>query len=198
MGRRSLIYGIGINDANYEVYTTVEGKQTCCPLYTVWKSMLQRCYSDKWLAKYPTYKGCKVCNIWLSFMAFRSWMETQDWQDKQLDKDLIGDGKLYSPETCCFVEPWLNKLFNENLAKRGEWPLGVHWSERDSIFISSLRVDGKLQHLGCFNDCLEAHLTYLKARVKYIIEKMQDYSNPRVVEAVLNKANKPCVCEFCK
>jgi hypothetical protein len=108
---RKPIYGIGTNDADYMVDPRIDGKRGRCPIYRVWKSMLERCYSEKRQAKCPTYIGCTVCKEWLTFSNFRRWMVNQDWQGKQLDKDILVKGnKIYSAETCCFVTQAVNMI----------------------------------------------------------------------------------------
>ena len=66
---QKLVYGVGINDADYVVRRMktikVNGKRKQklvweCPYYRVWKAMLQRCYSIKTQDKNPSYKGCSV------------------------------------------------------------------------------------------------------------------------------------------
>lgn len=74
---KKLVYGVGINDANYVVKPTINGKQQWCSFYQAWTGMLERCYSAKWQAKSPTYIGCMVCEEWHSFMSFRAWMITR-------------------------------------------------------------------------------------------------------------------------
>ena len=69
-----LVYGVGINDADYVVqkYETivyVNGKRKrrlvwICPFYQSWKHMLQRCYSNKFKERNPTYEGCSVSEEW--------------------------------------------------------------------------------------------------------------------------------------
>lgn len=75
-------------------------------LQSVWFSMIRRCYSPKCKA-YKGYgaKGVKVCEEWInSKLAFCKWAMANGWREGlQIDKDILGDGKLYSPETCCFV-----------------------------------------------------------------------------------------------
>lgn len=106
--KNKLSYGVGINDANYFVQTTTPVKWMC-PYYQRWRGILRRCYDKKYHEKYPTYIGCTVCEEWLTFSKFKSWMETQDWEGKELDKDLLANGsKLYSPETCAFILPRTN------------------------------------------------------------------------------------------
>lgn len=94
-----LVCGIGINNADYttslrEELPKVNGKRKyrilwACPFYKLWASMLQRCYSEKRLIKDPSYVGCSVHPDWHRFMNFRSWMEKQDWEGMELDKDIL-------------------------------------------------------------------------------------------------------------
>ena len=75
-----LVYGAGINDADYVVVKlgTIEvngvrkrKRVWYCPYYRVWTHMLERCYSDKYQDRKPTYKGCSVSEEWLRFSNFR-------------------------------------------------------------------------------------------------------------------------------
>ena len=47
IAKRTTIFGIGINDACYQVQPFINGKQVTCPFYRVWKNMMKRCYSKK-------------------------------------------------------------------------------------------------------------------------------------------------------
>jgi len=38
--------------------------------YQTWCGMLERCYSQKSLAKHPSYEGCTVCDEWHNFQVF--------------------------------------------------------------------------------------------------------------------------------
>ena len=101
---RKPVFGVGTNDADYIIDRRIDGKRVACPIYRAWKNMLKRCHSDKYQKDRPTYIGCSVCKEWLTFSNFRRWMLTQDWQGKQIDKDIKFKGnKIYSPETCMFV-----------------------------------------------------------------------------------------------
>ena len=101
---RRLVYGVGTNDAWYMIETTAGGETYCCGYYQRWVAMLRRCYSKQMHRKFPTYKDCTVCDEWITFSNFRKWMETQDWQGKELDKDILFPGnKHYSPDNCVFV-----------------------------------------------------------------------------------------------
>lgn len=75
-------------------------------LYEVWKGMKARC-RDKNNISYKRYggKGVKVCEEWENdFVLFYNWAMKNGWEKGlQVDKDIIGNGLLYSPEMCCIV-----------------------------------------------------------------------------------------------
>ncbi len=180
-----MIYGIGTNDADYNVTPTINGMREWCPFYMKWHGMLRRCYCKKALSKDPTYQGCVVCDKWVYFSNFKAWMETQDWKEKQLDKDFLGEGSIYSPTTCCFVESWLNKLFNGHTASRGLFPMGV--SKLGNRFRAYLKINGTQRHIGYFDTPQEASVAYQKARRQYVTDKMRNYPDQRIKQAVLGK-----------
>lgn len=123
-----LVYGVGINDADYKLSSMNSGVRVICPFYQRWTNMLKRCYSKKFQARSPTYIGCYVCDEWLIFSNFKRWMEKQDWPGNVLDKDLLTIGnKVYSPDTCAFVSESLNSFVLDRLSSRGGCPLGVHF-----------------------------------------------------------------------
>ena len=186
--------GVGINDADYNVYETenVDGKLKIvwmCPFYRTWKSMLERCYSSKYQSKHPTYKGCSVCVNWLIFSKFKSWMEKQDYQGKQLDKDLLKEGnKVYSPKYCIFVDRKVNLFVIDCGASRGEYMIGVCWNNAAGKVQAGVRnpFTGKIEHLGLFNNELDAHLAW-KARKHELACQLanSEYCNdPRLAQAL--------------
>ena len=113
---KSLINGVGINDATESITKSVfvNGKYKLvwrCPYYEKWKSMLDRCYFQKGVTRHKAYVDCYVCDEWLTFSNFKSWMETQDWEGRVLDKDLLVYGnKIYSPKTCLFIDQRINSF----------------------------------------------------------------------------------------
>lgn len=108
---KATVCGVGINDSDYvvqkkETIKGIDGKRKqrlvwICPYYRAWQSMLVRAYSKSYHKRRPTYIGCSVSEEWKTFSNFKSWMEGQVWEGKQLDKDLLVEGnKVYSEETC--------------------------------------------------------------------------------------------------
>jgi len=203
MKTRKLVHGVGVNDADYvvekkETIRCVDGKRKQklvwrCPYYRTWVNMLGRCYSDKLQEKYPTYRGCSVSEEWLTFSVFKSWMEKQDWEGNQLDKDLLLEGnKLYSPETCVFVSPMVNKFTNDRGAARGEWLIGVCWDKKKAKFMSLCGnpFTKKQEYLGLFTCEQEAHQAWLKRKLELAHLLAAEQEDPRVAEALIRRYSK--------
>lgn len=198
------VYGIGVNDADYvvqkfETIGYVDGKQKqkrvwVCPYYQTWKSMLMRCYSAKLQESRPTYDGCTVSGEWHMFSNFKAWMEKQDWEGLQLDKDLLFEGnKVYNADTCVFVSPMVNNFVIDCGAARGKWLLGVHYRKGANKFQSRCRnpFTRKLEHLGYFDCEQEAHEAWRKRKLELAHELAAIQTDPRVAKALIDRYSKP-------
>lgn len=197
MGKR-LVCGVGVNDANYVVQVKEEisltnGKRRqklvwICPYYNRWKHMLQRCYSAQCQNKNPTYKGCSVCDEWLLFSNFKAWMETQDWEGKQLDKDVLSTGnRIYSPNTCVFVSQEVNSFLIDCTKARGDYPLGVVWNKQVQKYQVYISVGGKAKYLGLFICPEEAHLVWKMAKYQQAVVLAGKQDDPRVAKALIGR-----------
>lgn len=200
LSKPKLVFGVGINDADYVVvkYETigyVKGVRKrklvwVCPYYRTWKNMLKRCYSSKYQEKRPTYKGCSVSEEWLRFSNFRSWMEKQDWEGMQLDKDLLLEGNnVYRAETCVFVSSVVNLFTIDCGASRGEWLIGASWSKEKSKFISHCRnpFTKKGENLGYFTYEEEAHQAWLKRKLELAHLLAEEQTDERVAKALIER-----------
>lgn len=176
-----LVQGIGINDADYEVSSSINGYRIC-PYYQKWKHMLMRAYSDKYKKDKQTYLDVTVCEEWHLFSNFKAWMETQDWEGKQLDKDILVFGnKTYSPSTCCFVSNFVNTFVSEN--GRGDLPAGV--VREKTLFRARVRYNGKLKSLGYFKSAKDAHIAWVKSKLDMLPEIIKKESlSPKVSTAI--------------
>ena len=182
-----LVRGVGVNDADYAVCPReADGRTVWCPYYQAWTSMLTRAYSPKEHRRNPTYIGVTVCEEWHSFMAFRAWMEMQDWEGKQLDKDIIVPGnKVYSPATCAFVSSQINTLLVDCAATRGQLPIGVYWHKASSKFCALARKNGRQRHLGLFTTPEAAHLAWRKEKLRIVRTVARGCDDPRVSAGLL-------------
>ena len=206
MKPKKLVHGVGINDADYvvvnrETIDNVNGKQRqklvwICPYYRAWGDMLKRRYSIKTQDKCPTYKGCTVSEEWLVFSKFKAWMEKQDWEGNQLDKDLLLEGnKIYSAETCVFVTRGVNMFTTDRSNDRGEWLIGVYWHKAAGKFKSTCSnpFTNKPDHLGLFDSEQEAHEAWRKRKLELAHDLAAIQTDPRVAKALVDRYSQYCV-----
>lgn len=138
------VYGVGINDVDY-VFETKD--------YKIWRNMLERCYCEKTQEKFPTYKGCTVCEEWHLFSNFKKWFHDNYVEGWELDKDILFiNNKMYSPQTCCFVPREINSFLRRSDVNK---QAGIYPTQNGK-YAAIIRVDGKQKRLGVFNSFMEA------------------------------------------
>lgn len=195
--KKKLVCGVGLNDADYPVqeFTTIvdeNGKKErklawICPFYRKWVSMVGRCYSPRFQERYPTYIGCSVCKDWLTFSKFRQWMQNQDWEGKEIDKDILVPGnKVYSPDTCAFIEKGVNVFLTESTATRGKHMIGVSYSVGDKLR-AKCRDGSRSKSLGYFDTELEAHKAWLAFKLEQAKILAAEQTDPRVAKALIER-----------
>lgn len=190
-----LVYGVAVNDANYIVskYGYVDGKYKViwrCQYYQRWIKMLERCYASQALNRKPSYKGCAVCDEWLTFSNFKAWMEKQDWEGKCMDKDILFEGnKVYSPETCVFVDQSVNKFLCDRAADRGDYKIGVGLSKNGNKFVARCRnpFSGKLENLGVYDSEGGANKAWMERKYQHAKEIASKQADKRVANALLSR-----------
>ena len=190
---RGKICGVGINDAGYVVNQTINGKRKMCPYYCTWAHMIKRCYMDD-AKRRPgietPYIGCSVVEEWHKFSVFKSWMETQDWRGKCLDKDLkVYGNKVYGPDTCIFITQDINKLISEGRNSSMGLKKGIIMDH--GRYRARIRKYGKLYQIGNFDKEDDAHTAWVDARKKYLREVAEN-SNEELKTMILNWME----CEF--
>lgn len=182
-----LVQGVGINDRTYPA--KIGGKHT--KEYTMWKSMLERCYSEKVHVKQPSYIGCTVSDSFKNYTYFHDWAHKQvgfDLLDYVLDKDILCIGnKTYSENYCVLVPRKINNLLVSRKASRGEYPIGV--SKNGNNYIALCGVEGKQICLGTYNTpelAFNAYKAFKEAHIKELAEKYKDTIDPRAYLALMN------------
>ena len=127
--------------------------------YSIWSSMIERCYSIRCNNKQPTYAKVIVCETWHNFQNFAEWFEDNYIEGYQLDKDLLsGDIKIYSPETCVFLPRDINLFLSNNYKNNSSGFTGV------SKFRNKWMVHLGKRYLGLYSSPEEGYKIYLKVR----------------------------------
>lgn len=200
MTKNKLIAGVGIMDADYstrtcEYYVTHDGNRKRktvwrCRIYSTWSDLIHRCYAEVSLTTHPTYSECYVCDEWLTFSNFKVWMDQQDYEGKQLDKDILIPGnKVYSPKTCVFVSGRTNRFILETNRNKGKLPVGITYSKKNNKFQAQCKdvITNKNKYLGYYSTPQEAHQAWLEFKLvqAYIIAR--DQSDERVAKALIDR-----------
>lgn len=103
------VVGIGYNGD----LTSASDKDLLSFCREKWTSMLRRVKGD------PSYKDVSVSESFKCLANFYSWAKRYELdygkinRNWELDKDLLGDGKIYSEETCVFLPPELNRSLSK-------------------------------------------------------------------------------------
>lgn len=176
------VFGVGLCDVDYAVKN--------CPYYIKWTSMLRRCYYAPSMDRDKAYCQVTVCAEWLFFSVFREWMKSQDWQGKELDKDLLSPGNLeYGPDKCCFISSDINKMISSSHDECGIYPQGVRFKQGGK-FSAEISIDGKKNHIGYFNTPETASIAYRHVKNKNLTRLASKQTDPRIKEGLLAMAGK--------
>jgi hypothetical protein len=168
--RTKLVYGIGINDADYSI--------TNCKIYKRWCGVLRRCC--ELAGNKNCYDGCTLDPRWVNFSNFRGWAETNLMDDTLVvDKDILVSGnKVYGPDTCCLVPNYVNTSISFIRKNGGDYPIGVFWSShlKTRPFESMINTPKGRVRLGRFSSPEEAHRAWQRAKIDVIKEVISRYS----------------------
>ena len=172
------VHGIGVLGTKYQSRVNGVLTKEC----TLWYSMLQRCYSDAYKKKQPTYEGCEVSNNFLHYEYFYEWCQKQIGFNNEgwhLDKDLLIKGnKVYSEYSCVFLPNEINLLLTKRTASRGEHLIGVSWCKRDKAFRAMVSKNkGKQECLGSFKTEIEAFKAYKIAKESFVKEQANKWKS---------------------
>lgn len=191
MRKLKLVYGVGVNDSPTPISIRLSDSYTWkCPFYQRWTDVLRRCYSQKHLEKYPTYVGCTVATEWHLFSTFKAWMKEQEWEGKEIDKDILfHKNKVYGPNTCVFIPNALNLFLLDHAAGRGEFPIGVNFDKNTGKFRSQCKnpFTKKTENLGLYTDPETAHKVWCVRKHELACEYADLQDDQRIAESLRNR-----------
>ena len=189
--QRKPVFGVAINDSPYMSELTIDGKRVFCPAQRAWRDMLRRCFDLKYHKKFPTYAGCKPCQEWLFFSGFLKWWKVNHKDGLQLDKDIIGNGKIYSPDTCVYIPSWINVFNSDCAASRGEYKIGVSFDSRIGKFSASCSkgILGGNGRIGYFPTEEDAHKAWKSTKIEMAksLKNRMDDIDKRIYPSIINK-----------
>ena len=154
----------------------LEGKLD--PAYRCWYNMWKRVINDK---QKIAYQDADICSEWEDYSKFKVWFDKNHTEGKQLDKDILGDGKLYSPETCCFVSLPINNFFA--YMRRPYKP-----TYANKVYVASVRnsLTGKREYLGRYKNLEDALKAYWDRKCELAKELSVFEQDVRVKKVLLN------------
>ena len=168
---RKKICNIGINDAEYSI--------TNCPYYKKWRAIIERCSHNN------RYKEHTICDEWIYFSNFKSWMEKQDWKGKILSKTLLSPkNNLYSPEHCIFVNYKIANIVSTSNKIKHNFPIGVSYISRHKKYVGKFN-DGQKNYTKYFKTSLEAHKFWQIQKIKFIVDLASQQNDLIIIKALL-------------
>lgn len=199
--KNKLIFGVGTNDADYEVYKYVDNKIVwVCPVYKDWKDMLRRVYCKNYQQKYQTYKNVSVCAEWLILSNFRDWVlnvqPNKNWENCVLDKDVLtfdNPKKEYSATNCCYISKMVNNFILDSRQNRDTDIRGYTVCKKTKRFVAKcanpfgVTPSERVGHIGCFLTAEEANLAWKKRKYLYACKLAELQDDPRVAKALIDR-----------
>ena len=163
------------------------------PAYKTWTYMIRRCYDNSSSYHAPTYNDCIVCGEWHNFQNFAEWYDNNYYEinnDKmQLDKDiLIKNNKVYSPDTCCFVNNVINSMFTNKKRFRTNVIGSYKRSGKYEVSCENTLLK-KRQYLGRYKneeDAFMAYKNYKEANIKSVADYYKEKIPDRLYMALYN------------
>jgi len=182
------VFGVGFIGQGPHSSSVSGGKITQC--YNAWSAMMNRCYGKN---KQKSYENVIVCQEWHNFQNFAKWHSENFIEGWELDKDLLGNGKLYSPQTCCYLPKELNVILRKKRVSNSKYPRGVSLLPGGSFqAVSSIR--GKNTYLGVYSNPDDAWMAvkmFVEDKIKLIAFEYKPYLKETTYNSILNYEVKP-------
>lgn len=134
--------------------------------------MLHRCYNPEEILKNRGrwYVYVEIHKDWFNFQNFAEVIKQPNWNCKyELDKDLLGTGYEYSPESCTFLPEDVNVFCRNSLQTlcmtyQLAYNIKPATKGAKTGYVSRCHIESGRKYLGYFDDPIEAHLAYKKEK----------------------------------
>lgn len=151
--------------------------------------IMNRCYNpnDHSYLRYGAI-GVTVCEEWHTQSSFTEWFKNNYIRGWHIDKDLVGDSTIYSPETCVFIPKSLNSIIAHmddgntvEKYKKGSFTLRTYIASKYVVFKGTSE-----------EDCMEQLSLVRKLQLEKVLWLMEDYASkipnsPQIDSRVIQK-----------
>ena len=188
-------YNIGICKVKWKspASSYKDGKQEQTRPYKIWRAMMQR-QKLEYVDRNRGYEGVKVSKDFEDYDIFYGWFINQvgnsSFDDHghyfQMDKDLLGNGLIYTKDICVFLPREINNATIKPKKKK-ELPTGVYKSK--NRYVSKISRYNIERNLGSFKTIEEAFSAYKEAKESYVLElaeKWKDKIDIRAYNTLIN------------
>lgn len=143
-----------------------------------WQTMMRKCYKG-------IDTDYSVIEEWHYFENFRLWALDKYCKGDQLDIHIRTSDKVYSPDTCCFINQELHNLLP--IKSKGKYPLGV--SKIGKQYFATIRLDKQNTKLGVFDTVKEASAEYNQMLILKIKHAANKQTDPDIRKGLLKHAS---------
>lgn len=174
---------------------------TLCSIYSRWNNITTRsCRECPSLTGKKTYEFVEISDKFLDYAFFMEWFKGSEFSDYytfgvnyNIDKDLLGNGTIYSEDVCVFIPQWLNALIpttNTKADKRTMYVSVKRKNDKVLKYTAFLKMgDGKSKFVGGFTDPYEANkfAIYVKCEtMKAISKNIKGFVSDSVIDVLEN------------
>lgn len=150
--------------------------------------MLSRCYDENYIDPH-LYEDSVVHEDWHCFQTFAQWyyneLSNLKYNGKSyLDKDVLGDGSIYSERFCCIVPPAINTIITQQHV--GKYLTGVIKYSNGLYRV----IPGYACSNERFNDEKSAHMAFVEdksEKIKSLANEYKEILRPHVYETLMTK-----------
>lgn len=172
----------------------INGKTRSTPAYSKWSAMIQRVGKQKFYEHVTISENFKSFDYWYEWgLEQKGFLVTDSrgytWS---LDKDIVGDGTIYSEDVCVFVPAEINNLVKSSGVSG--LPNGVTYADKlGKSFRATGNYLGNSFSLGISDNVKHAHsmyLTFRKMMIEDIMNRYGDTVDERVYDSLLETCNQ--------
>ena len=177
MPKRSLIYGIGVNDLSI-----VNNKDH---FYDTWFNVVKKCNNQSYKVKCQYFQDSFLSNDWVKFSSFKKWMLRQEWSNRIINHRIIDPyNNEFSSDKCCFIPKELTYLFRErHNPKPNGMPYGI-FKTPENKFMIRFYYKGESLYLGIYESFIQAQILCKTFRIEEMKKTLPLFNEKRIKDGI--------------